>query len=223
MTDSAELDDSAVRWSEPVDALGRRPLVVLAHGLGSDERDLFSLVPLLAAGSLSSAGPVFASLRAPRHHGSGYSWFRTGAPGLPDPESAIAATLGVLEWLDRVAPPGPVVVAGFSQGGALAIQLLRHAPQRFAAIGCLAGFVVDGGADAETDARLASLPVRPPLFWGRDPRDPVIPHSAIERTARWVNGHADATIREYAGVGHSIAREEADDLADFFARAISRV
>ncbi len=222
MIESAPLDDSVIRWSAPIDALHARPLVVLAHGLGSDERDLFSLVPLLA-GRLALVDPVFASLRAPLPHGNGYSWFRTGEPGLPDAHSAIAATFGVLDWLDRVAPAGPVLVAGFSQGGALAIQLLRHAPQRFAAIACLAGFVVEGGADAETDARLASLDAGPPVFWGRDPADPVIPSSAIERTRAWTASHADATVREYPGIAHSISRQEADDLADFFAAAITPV
>ncbi|MEY2847962.1 MAG: hypothetical protein RI885_627 [Actinomycetota bacterium] len=222
MTAALVLDDTAAMWSEPVANLADRPLVVLAHGLGSDERDLFSLVPVLTAGALGEAGAVFASLRAPLAHGPGYSWFRTGMPGLPDPASAVEATLAVLDWLDRVSPTGRVVMAGFSQGGALAVQLLRHAPERFVALGCLAGFVVEGGADPQTDARLAALAERPPLFWGRDPADPVIPPSAVDRTARWLATHADATVREYPGVSHSISRQEVDDLAAFLAAAITR-
>lgn len=222
MTQAIPLDESAVISSEPLAALGSRPLVVLAHGRGSHEHDLVSLVPLFAAGPLADTDPLYVSLRAPFIEGDGFAWFRSGLPGMPDPESAIGATLGVLAWFDAIAPAGPVVVVGFSQGGAMTLQLLRHAPARFAALGCLAGFVIEGGADGETDARLASSADRAPVFWGRDPADPVIPQSAIARTQAWLPAHAEVTEREYAGIAHSISREEIEDLAVFLTAAITR-
>lgn len=221
MTQGIPLDESAIIWSEPVSSLRSRPLVVLLHGRGSHERDLTSLVPVFASGPLADTEPLFASLRAPFIEGGGFAWFASGLPGLPDPESSIGATLGVLEWLERVAPAGPVVVVGFSQGGAMALQLLRHAPERFAALACLAGFVIEGGADAATDAALAASRHRPPVFWGKDPSDPVIPQSAVERTERWVDTHADVMMRDYPGIAHSISREEIDDVAAFTASAIA--
>ena len=50
--------------------LATRPLVVLLHGWGADERDLAGLVPALPA------EPVYASLRAPLPlPGGGFGWF----------------------------------------------------------------------------------------------------------------------------------------------------
>ena len=211
------LDDGAVLWSDRLLPGDPRPLIVLLHGRGSHERDLFSLVPALPGDA------VYASVRAPLPHqggapGDSWGWFGSGLPGFPDPASAIAATAGVLHWLDRAAPESRVAVVGFSQGGALATQLLRHAPHRFEGFVNLAGFSIDGGADAAQDSLLAAA--ARPVFWGRDPFDPVIPEDAIERTMRWLPGHAQLTLREYPGIGHSISRDEIDDVAEFLRRTL---
>ncbi|MEK8225152.1 hypothetical protein NKG05_01970 [Oerskovia sp. M15] len=51
----------------------------------------------------------------------------------------------MLAWLDANVEPGTVVVpVGFSQGGLMVTQLLRTAPERFAAGVVLSGFVLDG-------------------------------------------------------------------------------
>jgi phospholipase/carboxylesterase len=199
------VSEHVVAWSGDPDP--DRPLLVLLHGRGSDEQDLFSLAPLLP--------PVaaVASVRAPYPLGPGFTWFAAGEPGLPDPEGAKAATLDLLEWLDSLPEHGPVWLLGFSQGGAMVTQLLRFAPERFAASVVLAGFSLDG--EGPEDARLERL--RPRVFWGRDPADPVIPRFAIDRTDAWLSRHSTLTKREYPGVGHSISRDELDDVNAFLA------
>jgi phospholipase/carboxylesterase len=216
MSSSLAIDPSAVVWSLAeggrAEALASRPLLVLLHGRGSHENDLFALAPLLPPQA------VIASVRAPLALGDGYSWFPVGEPGLPSLVAADAAVSAVLEWLDEVAAGGPVGVLGFSQGGAMALHLARHAPERFAAYVNLAGFVIQGEAPA--DERLKEL--RPPVFWGRDAADPVIPQSAIERTTAWLPAHSTLTTRLYAGIGHSISPEELDDVNEFLAATLMR-
>jgi phospholipase/carboxylesterase len=196
-------------WSvaEPdlVEALAARPLLVLMHGRGSNEQDLASLVPLLPAQA------VCVSLRAPLPLGDGFTWFPPSAPGLPDQAAAAEATDAVLAFLDALPPTGQVGLLGFSQGGVMVTQLLRFAPERFAAGVLLSGFSLAG--ELPGDAALASL--RPPVFWGRDTADPVIASDAIERTAAWLPHHSTAVVRQYPGVGHSISREELDDVSEF--------
>lgn len=206
MLDSLDIDDSVVVWSEPASGLVDRPLVVLMHGRGSHEHDLATLMPLLPQRF------VYACLRAPMpFEGGGYTWFASGAPGAPDAAVADASTRGVLAWLDRVRPSGSVAAAGFSQGGAMATHLMRHAPERFAGYVNLAGFVIPGTAPA--DDRLKEL--RPPVFWGRDAEDPVIPQSAVDRTESWLPSRSHLTVKTYPGIGHSISREELDDVSEF--------
>ena len=79
MTSSLAIDPSIVVWSVPESArakeLTTRPLLVLMHGRGSHERDLYALAPMLPPQF------VIAALRAPIELAPGsYSCFRTESP-----------------------------------------------------------------------------------------------------------------------------------------------
>lgn len=200
------LDASAVLWSAPERERAGRPLLVLLHGYGSHEGDLFSMSPALPL------GPVVASVRAPLAESGGFAWWSLQGqrPGEPAGEAVDAAAVAVLDWLDTLSYTS-VSLLGFSQGGAMTLQLLRHAPDRFAAAVCLSGFVAS--ATHPGDAELAL--VKPPVFWGRGTQDPVIPDAAIARTALWLPEHADATVRIYEDLGHSISTAELGEFARF--------
>ena len=204
------LDPDAVVWSDAVGPSIDRPLVVLLHGRGSNERDLAGLVPYLPSGG------VYASVRAPFPEGPGWSWFVRGVSGAPDRDAADEATDAVLGWLDTLPAARSVAIGGFSQGGVVSLELLRRAPERFAGFANLSGYVIGGHHDE--DAALETL--RRPVFWGTDLTDPVIPASAIARTGEWLPSHSRLTARRYPGLGHSIAREEIDDLGAFLTEVL---
>ena len=203
-----ELDETAILWSAPPAERAGRPLMLLLHGFGSNERDLFDLAPLLPSDY------VVASLRAPTPSGGGWTWFAVNptVAGDPDPAVASAAAKLVLEWLDTQSHP-TVSLLGFSQGGALALQMLRHAPARFESILFLSSFVSRGEVDG--DAQLVSD--RAPVFWGRGDADTRLPAAAIERTAAWLPEHTDLTARVYPNMGHSISQQELADINAFLA------
>lgn len=202
------LDASAVLWSAPERERAGRPLLVLLHGYGSHEGDLFSLAPALPLDA------VVASVRAPLRESGGLAWWslQGQAPGEPDPEAVDAAAAAVLDWLDTV-EHSSVSLLGFSQGGAMSLQLLRHAPDRFASAVCLSGFVAT--QDHPGDAELAR--VKSPVFWGRGTLDPIIPDAAIARTAMWLPEHTDPTIRIYEDLAHAVSTAELSDFARFLA------
>lgn len=198
------IDDDAVLWSaSPADRVGR-PLLVLLHGFNSHEGDLFGLSPYLPL------QPVIASVRAPLPASMGHAWFPFMADGMQAAlDAADASTTAVLDWLERAAPDAPPVgLLGFSQGGAMAIELLRREPARFAFAASLAGFALPGDrpGDDELTAR------RPPVFWGRGTDDAVIPADAITRTQTWLPEHAELDARIYEGLGHSVSERELGDL-----------
>ena len=210
MTSSLAIDPSVVVWSVPeserAKELTTRPLLVLMHGRGSHEHDLYALAPMLPPQF------VIAALRAPIELAPGsYSWFPDGEPARPSFAAADAAVQALFDWLDSITSAASVSLLGFSQGGAMTLHALRHAPERFAAFVNLAGFVI--GGDAPADSSLETL--RPPVFSGSDPADPVIPVEAIARTAEWLASHSTLTERHYAGIGHSISREELEDVNRF--------
>lgn len=212
-SDALMIDAEAVLWSANARDRAGKPLLVLMHGYGSHEGDLFGLSPYLPLNT------VIASLRAPVAESGGYAWFprESGAngnpPGSPHAEIVDASTRAVLDWLDAQPAAPAVGLLGFSQGAAMALQLLRHAPDRFACAVQLSGFVASG--DLPGDAELARL--RPPVFWGRGTDDAVIPADAVARTAGWLPGHASLDARIYEGLGHAVSQQELTDVAAFLA------
>ncbi|CAN5379815.1 dienelactone hydrolase family protein [soil metagenome] len=201
-----QLDTSAILWSAPERERAGRPLLVLLHGYGSHEGDLFGMSPGLPL------GPVVASLRAPIAENGGWAWWsRADSPsGDPRSDRVDAAAGAVIEWLDSLEYTS-VSLVGFSQGAALALQLLRHAPGRFTATVAIAGFVASGPHPG--DAELAVS--KPAVFWGRGTDDRVIPAEAVARTAIWLPEHADATIRIYEDLGHAISAPMLIDFVTF--------
>lgn len=190
-----------------------RPILVLLHGYGSDEADLFGISAYLPL------EPVIASLRAPIPEGPGFAWFSrfTNVPADPLAGNADAAARAVLDWLAEQ-PEAPTGLLGFSQGGALALQVLRLAPERFDYAVTLSGFVVQGRQDG--DARLAER--RPPVFWGRGTLDEVIPGVSIDRAADWLPAHSALDQRVYEGMGHAISQLELGDISAFIRELLPR-
>lgn len=206
MTTSIPIDNAAVLWSATGADQVDRPLLIIMHGYGSHEGDLFALAPHLPV------EPVIAALRAPLPVGDGWAWFPISDPGSPDAASVDAAVAAVLAWLDALPQqPSEVGLLGFSQGGAMALELLRADPDRFSFAVNLSGFVAS--APRSSDAALAEQPV--PVFWGRGTADDVIPATAIERTQAWLPDHSTLTERIYEGLPHSISQVELGDVVNF--------
>lgn len=211
---AVEIDDDAVLWSAGARDRVDRPLLVLLHGYGSNEGDLFGL------GTGLPLEPVIASVRAPLAAPwplMGWSWYPLDRPGVPEPAGVDAAVDAVLRWIGRLeVAPTSIGLLGFSQGGSLALQLLRAAPERFRYAVTLAGFVPT--LDHEGDEALAA--VSPPVFWGRGTLDTVIPEAAVLRTTEWLPRHSTLTGRIYEGLAHSVSPQELTDVAAFISRAL---
>ncbi|WFR85004.1 phospholipase [Arthrobacter sp. Y-9] len=196
-----------VLWSVPEDQREGRPLLVLLHGYGANEADLFGLADQLPDEF------VVASVRAPLTMGPGFTWFPLTGSLDYSFDAVKAATDYVLEWLDGVREEfTSVSLLGFSMGMAMATSMWRRRPQDFAAIVGLSGFAVEGGTDWFRDAELDGST---PFFWGRDPQDPVIPREKVDFTAAWLLGKARATKVQYSGVWHGISPQEVGHVAEF--------
>ncbi|WP_296665453.1 alpha/beta hydrolase-fold protein [Demequina sp.] len=182
-------------------------VALLLHGFGSQENDLPGL-----ARWLPPTLP-WASLRGPVEMGYGAAaWFPLSPDGVMDDAAITAASDSVWAWVEAGVPAhARIVPIGFSQGGLMALQLLRTRPERVVAPVVLAGFVQD--AAQEGDAALAAA--RPAVFWGRGSADPVVWPEAVERTRAFVAGHTSATVRIYQGLGHSVSEEEMEDVRAF--------
>jgi len=213
MIEIPPLDADAVLWNAAPADRGGRPLLVLLHGYGSEEHDLFGLVPHLPEEF------VVASVRAPLTPPfpmPGWSWYPLEGPDARDGAAITRAGERLLEWLDAATDAEQVGLLGFSQGAAVALQALRLRPERFAFVVNVAGYV--DPAPLPSDEALAEL--RPAVFWGRGARDEVIPADRVAHTVQWLPDHVDLSGRVYTGLAHSVSQEELDDVTVFLRKRL---
>jgi phospholipase/carboxylesterase len=208
------IDDEAVLWSESPETRAGRPLLLLLHGYGSDERDLFGLAPFLPDAFVLAA--VRAPL-APPFPAPGWSWYPIEGLDGRSSGAVTAAADALIAWIDRATDAETIGILGFSQGAAVALQALRLQPDRFAFVVNLAGYA--DPSPLPGDEVLAER--RPPVFWGRGARDEVIPPAAVAHTVQWLPAHAELSGRVYAGLTHSVSQEELDDVHVFLDKQLA--
>lgn len=208
------IDDEAVLWSEGPETRAGRPVLLLLHGYGSDERDLFVLAPFLPDAFVLAAvrAPLTPPFPAP-----GWSWYPIEGLDGRSSGAVTAAAESLIAWIDRATDAETIGILGFSQGAAVALQALRLQPERFAFVVNLAGYA--DPSPLPGDEVLAER--RPPVFWGRGARDEVIPPAAVAHTVQWLPAHAELSGRVYAGLTHSVSQEELDDVHVFLDKQLA--
>jgi len=167
-------------------------LLVLFHGRGADETDLYPLLDVLdPARRLVGVTPRGPLALPP----GGAHWYAVRRVGYPDPETFRSTYHLAGAWLDALAgelgvPPERVVLGGFSQGAVMSYALgLGAGRPRPAAVIALSGFipVVDG-------FELALGRPLPPVAIGHGTYDPVISID-FARRARDLLERAGADVR----------------------------
>ncbi|GEK85355.1 alpha/beta hydrolase [Microbacterium aerolatum] len=207
MSDPLMIDADATRWA-PGDRDGL-PLLVMLHGYGSDENDLFGLVPFLPDGIAvaSVAAPLTPPWPSP-----GRSWYPIEGMESRHPDAVTAAARALLHWLDAAASDAPkIALLGFSQGAAVSLQAMRLDAARFGAIVALSGYATPGDLPDDEELRTS----QPRVFWGRGTHDDVIPQALIDHTAQWLPDHSELTGRVYPGLTHSVSEDELQDVRVF--------
>jgi phospholipase/carboxylesterase len=176
--------------------------LVLFHGRGADENDLFPLLDLLDP----ERRFVGATLRGPLSlPPGGAHWYIVREIGYPDKETFDTSYALVSTWLAAFAeearvPAERTVLGGFSQGAVMtyALGLGRDRP-RPAALIALSGFIpsVEG-------FELDLSPPLPPVAIGHGTFDPVISVEWSRRAKEQLEqAGADVLYREYP-LAHSI-------------------
>jgi phospholipase/carboxylesterase len=194
--------------------------LVLMHGRGADEHDLFGLLDILDPErrlvGVTPGGPLFLPP-------GGRHWYIVPRVGFPEPET-FAASYGLLSgFLDGVAqqtgvPPERTILGGFSQGTVMAFALgLGRGRPTPAGILALSGFIPTvTGWEAELE--------RPgmPVWIAHGRRDPVIPvefaRSARDRLER---ARLPVTYHE-SDAGHHVDPRVLAQLPDWVRAAASR-
>jgi phospholipase/carboxylesterase len=147
-------------------------LLVLFHGRGADEHDLYPLLDALDPERRLLGVTPRGPLSFPP---GGAHWYALHELGYPDPATFDETYPRVSEWLDGVGeaygiPPEQTVLGGFSQGAVMTYALgLGKGRPRPAALVAMSGFVPTVPA-FELDLE----PPLPPVAIGHGEYDPVI-------------------------------------------------
>jgi phospholipase/carboxylesterase len=205
--------------------------VLWLHGLGADGHDFAPIVPELVRRDWPPLRFVFphAPLRAVTVNNgmrmrAWYDIRNFSADELAGGERADSA--GVLESVAQVealiareggrgVPPQRLVLAGFSQGGAVALATGLRRAQPLAGLVALSTYLpMAPQARADLQPGAAAQPV----FMAHGLQDPVVPHVAGERSAGVLRELGFALDWHAYPMGHAVCADEIGDLGDWLSR-----
>lgn len=203
--------------------------VIWLHGLGADGNDFVPLVPELGLPGTLSLRFVFphAPMR-PVTINRGYvmrAWYdiieregawREDAAGVRESGRLVEALLE--RETARGIPAQRIVLAGFSQGGAMALYAGPRYPERLAgimALSCALPLADSLGSEASP----ANLDV--PIFMAHGTHDPVVPLARATRSRDLLIGLGyRVNWREYS-MPHSVCPEEVNHIAEWLAGVLA--
>ena len=209
---------------------GRNPqaAVIWLHGLGADGHDFEPLVPELVQRSERALRFVFphAPMR-PVTLNAGYvmrAWYDIIAIDrrAAEDESGIRASQALITELirrenGRGIATERIVLAGFSQGGAMALYSgTRYAERLADIIGLSCYQLLAGRFAAERDPANQATPI----FLAHGTEDPVVPPALGEATCRQLQA-AGYTVEWHAySMPHSVCPQEVADIAAWLRRVL---
>ncbi len=168
--------------------------IIWLHGLGADGNDFAPIVPELVAADWPPLRFVFphAPQRPVTINGgmSMRAWYDIVGADIASKQDAVGIRESVQQVdaliareIERGVPTERIVLAGFSQGGAIALSAgLRHA-QPLAGIVALSTYLpLHEALASERSAANAHIPI----FWGHGSADPVVPLALGEMSRQWL-------------------------------------
>jgi phospholipase/carboxylesterase len=203
--------------------------VILLHGLGADGYDFVPVVRELEAHGAPPARYVFPHAPTmPVTINGGYvmrAWYDILGTDLVrrEDERGIRASQAMVEALleqevARGVPRSRIVLAGFSQGGAITLHTGLRQSQPLAGLIALSCYLPLAAAFSN-EAAAGSTGV--PIFLAHGTQDPVVPpaRGAASRDALTAAGYA-VEWHEYP-MPHSVCAEEIRDIAAFMKRVLA--
>ncbi|HYC45114.1 MAG TPA: alpha/beta fold hydrolase [Burkholderiales bacterium] len=205
--------------------------VIWMHGLGADGNDF---VPIVQELDLEGVAPIrFVFPHAPMMPvtlNNGYvmrAWYDVkwgdleGRSKQPDEQGVRASQAAVgrliAHEVSRGSAAGRIVLAGFSQGGAIALQTALRHPQKLAGVMALSTYLPlaeSFAAEATAENR------RTPIFMAHGTEDPVIQYPLAARSRDVLEQHGyDVEWHEYP-MPHSVCLEEIRDIGGWLKRVL---
>ena len=203
--------------------------VIWMHGLGADGNDFVPMVPELGLPRDHSVRFVFPNAPTmPVTINGGYvmrAWYdivsaeldkRADETGVRT--SAVAIDQLIADQCAQGIASKRIVLAGFSQGGVIALHTGLRYPERLGGIMALSTYL----ACAESvGAEAASSNRDLPIFYAHGSVDPVISIALAKQSKARLETHGYKVDWHEYGMPHSVCAEEIDDIAAFLKRVLA--
>jgi phospholipase/carboxylesterase len=209
--------DLVYKVNMPLRKTDKAPVLILLHGYGSNETDLFDI-----ARSFDERLITF-SLRGPfpANGGEGYSWFELSKDAKGNRKinykEAIESRKKILSFISNACAEYKldsthVLVAGFSQGAIMSFDLAFAAPQKLKAVLPLSGILLQESRDLKPkDETLAKVS----FFIAHGNQDNVIDVKMSQDANTYlIAKKVPVTYEEYQ-MGHSLNGLELNDMKAF--------
>lgn len=190
----------------------KRPALIMLHGRGADEQDLFGLTDYL------DDRLFVISARAPYQfqYGGGFTWYDMLEIGKPELKMFSNSYRKLNQFLDDVKKSYPVdplkiFLFGFSMGTIMSYALALTEPGEFAGVIANSGYIPeDAGLTLQWNKIGATS-----FFVAHGIQDPIIPVS-MGRRARFLLEQANAQLvyKEYP-MAHQISEQSLSDMAEW--------
>jgi phospholipase/carboxylesterase len=229
---ASKTDDPVLECVERQTGESPKCAVIWLHGLGADGHDFEPIVDEFDFDQLPALRFVFphAPMRAVTINGGFVmrAWYDIISPDFaPGREEAdgVRQSAQQVEALiarenERGIPDARIVLAGFSQGGVIALHAgLRH-PQRLAGILALSCYL----PMTDTLAGEASKANRDvPIFMAHGQNDPVIPYDFGKRSSKLLKGEKYAVEWHSYAAEHTVCYEELRDIDAWLHKVLADV
>jgi len=198
------------------------PLLLLLHGVGSNENDLFGLAPYLDERFL------ILSVRAPNTLGPGsYAWFDVDfTPQGPviDPAQAEASREALIDFIGEAITaygvnPNQVYMMGFSQGAIMSASVALTRPDLVAGVALMSGRILpEIQSLMAASEKLEGLPIL--VVHGI--ADTVLPinHGRASRQLL-ASLPVELTYHEYP-IGHEVSQESLADVSSWLSAQLDK-
>lgn len=200
-----------------------RGSVIWLHGLGADGHDFVPMVPELRFAASASTRYVFphapirpVTLNGGMHMRAWYDIKELSREGRADEagvrESAARIEAYVQREVQAGVPASRIVIAGFSQGGAVALHQALRFPERLAGVLALSTYLVlESQLATEKSAANQDLPI----LMCHGSQDPVLPlaFGVHSRDALTAQGYA-VEWKQYP-MQHQVCMPEIQDISDW--------
>lgn len=201
--------------------------VIWLHGLGADAHDFEGIVPLLPT-EKHAIRMIFPNApKRPVTINGGFvmpAWYDISDTALRNADTAgiQASTTAIHGLIDAQIQAGiaseNIVIAGFSQGGAMAIHAGLRYPQQLAGILALSCYVLEREHHHQQIQAVNRLT---PMWIAHGTHDAVVPYALGESSAQFLSEHGHKVTFVSYPIGHEVSLPEITALAQWLSEVLA--